>query len=483
MFSQVNKCGRVICLLSLHLSFLVLFQNSTAQRLFPVFTDEFEDNRNGWLVGDRPKTKAFIANGYFELSGKRPKYSYSRRTERGFIRANQNFEIEIKLRQTSGTIEKGFALEWGGNSIDNSFYRFWIRGDGKYSVDFFNGATRVFTDFQPWTYSSAIDSKGFNILKVRKVQDSVKFIVNEREVFQQSFNGLLGSEIGFITPPLSTVQVDHLRVSLIDELPKSVLVKAGTPNIHVVIVAISDYVHPSISDLSFTTNDGEAMKHFYTSPNGGAVPEENLSFLQGELATKENIMKTLKEKLLGAKENDMVIFYYAGHGDALGATAPKPLYLIPYDFVPTQLQTGIAYTEIEKLFELSAANKKLWVMDACHSGGSLPQLKGHFYDHLEGLRDQDIAILTSSELGETSLEIATLGQGRGLFSYFLTEALVSQSQKCDSDQNGIISILELYNYVREEVSQLAKEQYYHSQNPQLGGKFNALLPIGEIGYR
>ncbi|HHP7241253.1 MAG TPA: hypothetical protein ACFCUD_06255, partial [Cyclobacteriaceae bacterium] len=100
-------------------------------------------------------------------------------------------------------------------------------------------------------------------------------------------------------------------------------------------------------------------------------------------------------------------------------------------------------------------------------------------ERLSGLVDKDIAVITSSDVSETSLEIS--GQmKRGLFSYYVTDGLVSSSLQSDSNNDGVVDVLELFSYAKNKTSLTAKKKYQHDQNPQIGGRFNVQLPIANV---
>lgn len=451
------------------------------QDRYSLLIENFDNNDNLWLLGDRAKTNARISSGLFYLESKNAKYNYSRRTERAFIRNHQDFEITLRIRQVKGDGTRGYGLEWGGNSLDNSFYEVWLRGDGHYSIDKFDDPTGSFTDYVPWTYSSAIRIDGFNDIRVRKIGAELTYYLNGELVHTMAFPGLMGSEVGFIAPPAGAVEVDFLHISLLNDPPAPVFDKVNVPAIHVLLVGIADYQNnENLSDLSFTINDVNALEAFYRSENGGGVSSGSLVVLRDEQATKQNILTEMRSLFIKARPKDMVVFYFSGHGALLGSRQPKALHLIPHDFDPNQDQTAIHHQEIEEIFDLSQADKKLWMMDACHSGGTLPQMKGLLLDHLASLVDKDIGIISSSGIGETSIEVSGLENGRGLFSYYLTDALVHNIDACDTDNNLVVAVLELFDYVKDNVKTVAWEKYRHRQTPTIGGKVNLQLPIAQV---
>ena len=462
-------------LLSFCLTFFSIQLNG--QESFTLFLEEFNDNSNYWRVGNRPKANAQIKDGVFYFESKRYGNPYARRIDRGYLRANQDYEISIRMKQVKGDGNRAYALEWGGNSPQNSFFEFWVRKDGYFTIDFFNGDTQEIHDFIGFTPSQAINTEGYNVLKVRKENGRMNFFINEIEVYQMESRPLLGSEVGFRAPSLGAVEVDYLKIDLLNSPPQPVFDRQSIPQIHVVIVGITDYSkNESFGNLEFTVNDALSMADFYQSRNGGSVDEGSIVLLLNEDASRENIISKTESLFQKANPKDMIVFYFSGHGD-LYSEDDKELQLITYG----NENSGILISEVEKLFSRSIADKKLLLIDACHSGGTLPYLKGRLTNHLATLSNKDVAILTSSDIQEKSIEHGFLGEnGRGIFSYYLTNALNYHSEECDTNDDGIINILELFEYVRDGVHKEAKETYHHVQNPQIGGRFNIQLPIAQI---
>ena len=455
---------------------LMLNQPVTGQTRFTIFEDNFDDNRNAWSVGDRPKTLAKIDSGVFYLESKRPRAGYGRRVTQGFFYPGQDFEISVRLEKVKGDSLRGYGLKWGGDPLKNLFHEVWLRDDQKVGVSTYGpGQPHLSRDHLPYTHAPSVKPTGFNEITVRKEEDQLTIYVNNIEVYQMPYPGIFGPEVGFIGPAGGAIRVDYLRLSILNEHPSPIFSSQNTPNVYLVTVGIADYLNDDrwngFTDLTFTTNDARAIKDFFQNDNIGAVPEENLSLLLDQNATKQQILRALKNQLSKAWFNDLVIFYFSGHGIRVDSS----LYLLPYDFEIGDLSTGIHYKEIEAIFESVSAQNKVMIIDACHSGGALAQQKGNFKELLGSLDNKEMAILTSSGLGETSLELGGDIE-RGLFSFHLTNALSTGISDTDMDSDGIITIIELYTYASQHTREVANQRG-HEQNPQIGGKLNPRLPL------
>ena len=123
------------------------------------------------------------------------------------------------------------------------------------------------------------------------------------------------------------------------------------------------------------------------------------------------------------------------------------------------------------------SQKTIVIADACHSGGigsdfrgiSTPDLYTEFGESMKKYSGK--AILTASRARELSQELAEFEQG--VFTYYLIEGL---NGKADNDNDGIVTLSEIYDYVYENV----KEVTGGIQHPDLKGNYDNNLPLSII---
>ena len=248
-------------------------------------------------------------------------------------------------------------------------------------------------------------------------------------------------------------------------------------NAHAVIIGIDTYRDQKISDLQYARADAEGVYQILTDPELGRIPRENVILLLNEQATARNIRVALGTDIpRRANENDLVYIYYAGHGSPV--IDPKSRsrdgmekYLVPADAEVEHLRaTGIAMDEIQKFFGYIESKQVMFFIDSCYSGeaGGRTFQDGRFRKrdvHLTGEFLDDLAsegrmVVTACDVNEVSLETPDLGHG--LFTHYLMEGLKGIA---DKDQDGLVTIHELYDYVYENVSQHAR---------QLGGSMHPI---------
>ena len=238
----------------------------------------------------------------------------------------------------------------------------------------------------------------------------------------------------------------------------------GNVDIYAVIVGVSRY--ENFETLKYTDDDAYRIYAFLKSPEGGAVPDENIHILIDESAAKENIVQAMQTVSAQADENDAIICYFAGHG--------LEGYFLPID--SDGYRRRIPYLTLKKYLADSRAKQKLFMADACYSGSLLASRRPNlaqmqnFYQQISE-SDGGTAFLLSSKDTEYSKESSGLRQG--VFSYFLIEGLKGQA---DDNQDQIVTIDELYRYIKIGVRDYTKNE----QNPQLAGRYQSDLPVSWV---
>jgi hypothetical protein len=259
---------------------------------------------------------------------------------------------------------------------------------------------------------------------------------------------------------------------LIKELDSEEVVPGNTvgiensPNVRVWAVVVGVGRYTAMPSLKFTDDDAYRVYSFLKSPEGGALPDEQIALMIDETATRENILSTMRRQFLRADENDVVLLYFSGHGlDGC---------FLPVDF--DGYHNKLRHEEIKNIFMESKAKHKLCIADACHSGslryglaarGPAPVSVERYYQAFED-SNGGIALLMSSKAEELSLEDHGLRQG--VFTYYLLRGLKGEA---DTDRNQIVSIREIYKYVTPKV----RDYTAGAQTPTLSGLYDDNMPV------
>ena len=235
--------------------------------------------------------------------------------------------------------------------------------------------------------------------------------------------------------------------------------------VRAVIIGVSGYT--SLQSLRYTDDDAYRMLAFLRSPEGGALPEENIRVLVDEDATRNNILNAMTEVFTAAGPQDLILLYFSGHG--------LPGSFLPSDF--DGFENRVYHDEVKQILDSSPAKYKICIADACHSGSLLTPKGGNssstalkYYETL-AQSSPGSALILSSKASETSLEAENLRQG--VFTHFLIRGM-----KGEADYNGdtIVSVQELFEFTYHSVRNFTGSR----QSPVIKGNFDRNMPIAVI---
>ena len=250
-----------------------------------------------------------------------------------------------------------------------------------------------------------------------------------------------------------------------NEPPASIQVDRNPEvKIWAVIVGAARYTH--MPALRYTDDDAYHLYAFLKSPEGGALPDNQVELLIDEDATHQGILSAMRTVFLRADENDMVMFYFSGHG-LQGAFLP-----IDYDGYANRLE----HEEIREVLQATRARHRLILADACHSGSLMAAREPvhvalqQYYEALNASRG-GTALLLSSKGEEYSLEDG--GLRSGIFSHFLIRGLKGEA---NANGDNLISIRELFSFVHQKVRQYTG----NVQTPTLTGDYDSNMPVAVL---
>lgn len=242
-------------------------------------------------------------------------------------------------------------------------------------------------------------------------------------------------------------------------------------------VGVSNYEMPSILTLKYPHSDAFRMYAFWKSPEGGSLDDNHSQVLVNDQATKQGILDSMRQMFMQAGENDLVTFFYSGHG-LKGA-------FLPTDYDGSNVR--LFHSEVNDVMTACPAKYKLVIADACNSGSYLAS-KSVTNDVFRSSQQetQDVffrelnraspgtAFILSSRADEESLEVSTLHQS--IFSFFVVKGM-----KGEANVNGdeVVTIKELFDYVSREVSAYALN-LGKIQTPVLKGTFDPNMPVAMI---
>ena len=134
------------------------------------------------------------------------------------------------------------------------------------------------------------------------------------------------------------------------------------------------------------------------------------------------------------------------------------------------------------------AEKVVLIADTCHSAsiGNAAGRRdagndaGAINAYLEQVSQAKggVALLTSAESNETAREGRQWGDGHGVFTHFLLRGLQGEADGYGRPKDGVVSVGELFDYVRDSVKRATDDQ----QHPAIGTTpFDRNLPMAITG--
>lgn len=251
-----------------------------------------------------------------------------------------------------------------------------------------------------------------------------------------------------------------------DEYPDLEKIReSASTKVWAVIVGVASYDH--MPTLRYTDDDAYRMYSFLKSPEGGALPDNQIRILIDEDATKVKIENSMEDIFSQAGSNDLVMLYFSGHG-LKGS-------FIPIDF--DGFNNRLEHEDVNAIFKKSPAKYKLCIADACHSGSLLAMKSANVGNVLSNYyttlaqADPGTALILSSKSEETSLESSGLRQG--VFSHFLIRGLKGEA---DEDENKVVTVAELYEFINSNV----REYTGNRQSPEIKGDYDGKMTVSVI---
>lgn len=227
-------------------------------------------------------------------------------------------------------------------------------------------------------------------------------------------------------------------------------------NTYAVVIGISSYADPDITQLEFSNRDAKFFADYLMSASGGSVPKQNIKLLLDSGATVGEVDKAIRWLKNNSKEDDNVYFYFSGHGALENVSMFNNGYLICYNSPSVafaNMALSINYlNDIASTLSLKTKANVIIITDACHSGklaGS--QSNGNYLVGEQLLKASQKEIrMASSKPDQLSNEKRDWGGGRGVFSYHLVNGL--QGGLADMDRNQTVSLGELKDYMETSMA-------------------------------
>jgi hypothetical protein len=216
-------------------------------------------------------------------------------------------------------------------------------------------------------------------------------------------------------------------------------------NIYLVSVGIADYPGTA-NDLRLSVSDAHSIANLY-----GSHSMAKTRVLTNNDATRQHIILAATSSFAKAIGDDMLVFYFSGHGCRQGFWA--------YDSLLT-------YLDIKKIFSGSKSRHKMIFADSCFSG----KLRDSTSCNKLSKIDVDVLLFLSSRNNEMSIEFPKMRNS--LFTACLIRCLKGGA---DINMDRIITAKELFDGVSKGVIYMSGGR----QHPVMWGNFKDNIMIIE----
>ncbi|MBE6336472.1 MAG: caspase family protein [Lentimicrobiaceae bacterium] len=216
--------------------------------------------------------------------------------------------------------------------------------------------------------------------------------------------------------------------------------------VYLVSVGITDYPGTNM-DLTLPAKDAQTITWIYSKN----VKMQYCQLLNKE-ATKDKIIAAMNKVYSMAGPNDIIVFFYSGHGYPGGFCA--------YD-------GDLNYKAIRSSMSKSKCKNKMIFADACFSG-KIRTNSSSSQSELSDAKKANVMLFLSSRSDETSIERRDMDNG--FFTTYLQKGLRGGA---DTNKDRIITAKELFNYVHTNVVKISNGK----QHPVMWGKFSDNMPV------
>ncbi|MCH8076098.1 MAG: caspase family protein [SAR324 cluster bacterium] len=230
-------------------------------------------------------------------------------------------------------------------------------------------------------------------------------------------------------------------------------------------IGVSEYSNPDFN-LKYADADVIALEKTFKKQEGVLFKKVNTKLLLNSDVTAKNIKLAMHRFLKKASDQDVVIIFLAGHGIQ---DNDQTLYFMTHDSDLNEPYTGVDLDFFHKFLRKRPLNQKAIVLlDICQSGafGRSEKIvqRGRITaeDAVKQLADgTGLLVLASSTGKEYSLEDKRFGGGHGAFSSAVIEAFDNgKADKMSGDRNGVVSVLEMFNYVSRRVPEITENKQH-----------------------
>jgi len=213
---------------------------------------------------------------------------------------------------------------------------------------------------------------------------------------------------------------------------------------YALLVGVSNYT--DLNPLPSAVKDVAALKEILIDPTIGGFAANDVEVLTDvdETAIRRGIARLFANR----KNDDLVLLYFSGHGVT---DSRNDFYLSGISTDKNDLlSTAVSSDFVQKAMNQRGSKRQVLILDCCHSGAFPKGMTAKDIGKVNlspKLGGEGRAILTASDSTQYAFEQD--GFELSLYTHFLVEGL--RTGAADRDDDGDVTVDELYEYVRDKV--------------------------------
>jgi hypothetical protein len=236
-----------------------------------------------------------------------------------------------------------------------------------------------------------------------------------------------------------------------------------------IVIGITEY-ETGLGNLRFTKNDAVRLNKTLLNNDVGFC-EDSVHLFLNDTELQDSIKKPTRSEIISAiqsvcdeaGEDDLILFYFAGHGTEI---SEKPYLLTSDTKMNVVKETAIDIEELNEMFKKSKSKFILRIFDACRNSyssnarGFASQMMTDAFHNAIFTQPVGWATISSCSSGEFAYETEEYEQG--IFSYFLCEGLAGSAV----NSQGNITLDSLLGHINSSMSVWSKrgnKQTPHNQ--------------------
>lgn len=236
------------------------------------------------------------------------------------------------------------------------------------------------------------------------------------------------------------------------EAVANVIAPPRAPELHVLTIGLNEYLDSELN-LNYAIPDATAIRDMMQQRYGQIFASVNIDQVFNEQATVRGI-KTALRSLRDTAPEDVVVIYYAGHGEA----SSEDFYFITYEFelplTASRLERrAFSTSDLRAHIEAIGARRVILLIDACKSGTAVAGFADRQDRRVIRQLGQSVGLHIVSATAKEQFAVEHETLGHGVFTYSLIQAMEGAADR--EPRDGNLTVREVVHYSEDQVPELS----------------------------